>query len=137
MRRTGLPLAQPPEEGLEETLTFVLKESLHDLNLVVQPLVLEEVQYGAGPTRFGVGTPVHDTGDPRQHQRAGAHDTRLNRDVERGIRQPPSAQARPGLAKHQDLGMGRRVLPALPLVVGLGDHDAVHGQDGTDRDLAT
>ena len=53
---------------------------------------------------------AREDADPRVHDRAHTHQTRLDRDVERGAGQTIVAQPRRGVAHRDDLGVRRGVM---------------------------
>ena len=82
---------------------------------------------------FGSRGAVDDARHAREHDRAGAHRARLERHVEdaSSTRQLPSARG--GLAQREDLGVRRRVLAQLALVVAGREDLAVAHDDRADR----
>ena len=86
--------------------------------------------------RLRIRRAEHDAVDPREHDGAGAHRARLQRDVERAAVQPPRARDGARLPQRQDLGVRGGVLQALARVPGGGQHLLVARDHGTDGDVA-
>ena len=84
---------------------------------------------------FGIGAPVHDPRHPGQHDRACAHGAGLERHVQDAVQHAPDADRPGGLAQRQHLGVGRRVLAQLALVVPHAHDLAVADHHGADRDV--
>ena len=72
----------------------------------------------------------------RVQQGAGAHHTRLERHDEGAVVEPPATEHAGRVPQGQQLGVGRRVLQALPLVVASGDDQPVTHDHRADGDVA-
>ena len=69
-------------------------------------------------------------------ERTGAHHTGLERHDEGAVVEPPATEHAGRVPQGQQLGVGRRVLQALPLVVTSGDDQTVTHDHRTDGDVA-
>ena len=91
---------------------------------------IEDAPRGAG---LGVGRSVDHAWQPSEHDRAGAHRARLERDVEHGVEDPPAGHRPCRLAQGEYLGVGGGVTAQLALVVCGRDRLAVAYDHCSDR----
>jgi hypothetical protein len=103
---------------------------------VVESRILHEVPERSREARLRIGRTEHDTIDAGEHDRSGAHRTRLERHVQRAAVQPPPLPDRGGLAYREDLGMSRGVAAELALVPRGPDLSILAYDHRTDRDVA-
>ena len=79
------------------------------LDAVVQHAGIGHLEFAANAAETQVPRAENQAGDARGHQRAGAHDARLQRAIERGGFQAVIRQPGGSLAQRQDLGVRRGV----------------------------
>src|SRR5262245_11131413 len=129
-------LAAGAEEGLEQLAAAVGEDALDHRDPVVEALLVHDVEdrtAGAGDRVVGA---VDDAGDARVDQRARAHGARLERHVNFRAFQAPVLERLGGLGDGDHLGVGRRVVEGLDLVVGPAEDMAFMDDDGADGDFA-
>ena len=103
---------------------------------VVEPQILTYVRERAAGAGLGIARPVDQPGDPREHDRAGAHVARLEGHVERGVVEAPALHGLGGGADGEDLGVRGGILRGLDPVPASSDDAAAPGDDGADGNLA-
>jgi hypothetical protein len=104
---------------------------------VVEPPITHDVPQRPDCTCLRVPCAEHHAAHPREHGRARAHRARLQGDGERATDQLPVAEHLAGPSQGDHLGMRRRVVVRLPLVVRLRDHRTGRVEDDrTDWHLA-
>ncbi len=106
-----------------------------DLGAVVELRHVQEVEDAARRAGLGVHGSEDDTRYPRQHDRARAHRTGLERHVHDGVEHAPGANGLTGLAQRQHLGVRGRVVAQFALVVPGADDLAVFDDHRPDRDV--
>jgi predicted enzyme related to lactoylglutathione lyase len=131
----GAALPARPEEVGQQGRALLRQQASRHGGAVVEPRLRKDVEDRAGRTRLRVGRAEDDARHAREHDRAGAHRARLERDVEHRVEHAPGAEHAAGLAQRDELGVCRRVLTQLALVVGGGDDLAVAHDDRADRDV--
>src|SRR5262245_53179932 len=118
---------QRPARFLLHTTTY--------LETMIQTRVAYEIAERAShPCLFVVGA-EHQPPQLREHDRTGALRARLERDVERRVGQPVGALGAEGALNHEQLGVGRGVVPLDRLVVRGGDHPTVPHHNGAHGNL--
>ena len=103
---------------------------------MVQGGVIEHPHDGADGAGLGLGGAEDEPTDAGMDQRAGAHQARFDRHVERGAGQPVVADGARGVAQGDDLGVGRGVAGEYGLVAAPPDDGTVEHDDGAHRHLA-
>src|SRR5882762_4534005 len=103
---------------------------------MVHPSRVEEL--GCGPHRPGlfVGCAEDDEGDASEDRRTGAHRARLDRHIERAIRETPATERASGFAYREDFGVCGRVRIDFATVARTRDDRAVTHDRRADRDVA-
>ncbi len=113
------------EEVREQRPALGLEDAAADVHAVVQPRIAYDVEERGDRAGLRVVRAEDQRLHPGQHQGAGTHGARLQRDHQGVPGQPPGA-GRPGRAlQGQDLGVRRRVAVDLPPVAGRRHHDAI------------
>ena len=75
------------EELLEQLAAGLSQHAAHDLRVVIELGMTEQVDDGAGHAGLGIVSREHHPLEARMHQRHGTHGARLQRHVELTIRQ--------------------------------------------------
>jgi len=96
----------------------------------------KEPHAGFHRASFGIGRAVIKPPDPRQRDRARAHRTWLQRDVEVAIDQPLCSDDFGRLSDCQDFRVRGRIAVGQGLVAGSRDHLVVSHNHAANRDLA-
>lgn len=126
-----------PEEGAQQLAAFLCQEPPFATRMVVEALIRgQQVESPPGGSALGIGGAEHQPLDPGVDNGPGAHDARLQGDIEGRSWQPVVPDPARGLTEGQDLGMGTGVMARDRPVPALSDHLAVAHQHRTDRDLA-
>ena len=81
---------------------------------------------------LGLRCPEHERPNPRMHHRADAHETRLDRDVQRRAGEPVVADPLARRAHRHDLGMRGGIVRLARLIVAPADDVAVEDDDAAD-----
>jgi len=95
---------------------------------VVHARVTQHVHQRTGRTGFFIPRPENQRPDPAVHHRAGAHHARLQRHIQRGIKQAIVLQHQTALAKRHDFGMRSRIVATNRPVPPFANHLIVMNQ---------
>src|ERR1700752_2332878 len=97
------------EESAHEGTTLLREDAGIDYGVMVEAGLAKEVDDAATGAGLGVGCAEYHARHSGMHQRAGAHGTRLERDVEDGARQAIIADALRSCAQRLDLCVSSRI----------------------------
>ena len=124
------------EEVGEQRSALGFQHARMHLNLMIQTRLAHDIEDGSTRTSFLVPGAEHQPGDPGQHDRPGAHGTRLQRDDQGAIIQTPTVLlvgvplcpmvSRATQCQHLGMGGGIAVLFSL---IGAGADDVSGGVD--------
>src|SRR6185437_3202949 len=84
----------------------------------------------------GIGGAIIEAANARERDRAGAHRTGLERDIEVAIDEPLRAKRRTRRPDGDHLGMRGRIVVGERAVAGARDNRAIMDDDAADRDFA-
>ena len=102
---------------------------------MIHPRVPQHIQQRTGRAGFNIFRAVDQAGNAAVNHGAGAHDARLQRDIERGIQQAIVIQHFAALAQRHDLRVcGGIALANWPVPALAYDFISLH-QHGSDRHL--
>jgi len=93
--------------------------------------VTQHVHQRTGRTGFFIPRTEDQSPDPAVHHRAGAHHARLQRHIQRSIKQAIVLQHQTALAKRHDFGMCSRIVAANRTVPPFTNHLVIVDQHGT------
>ncbi|KLP56497.1 hypothetical protein ABR39_09845 [Enterobacter genomosp. O] len=91
----------------------------------------QHVHQRTGRAGFFIPRPEDQGTDPAVHHRAGAHHARLQRHIQRGLKQAIVLQHKTALAKRHDFSMGGRIVAANGTVPPFANHLIIVDQHGT------
>ena len=134
--RRDRTLAAVAEERPEELAALLFEQAARQRHAMVQALVLQQVAERTREPRLGVARAEHHAVEPGEHDRAGAHRTRLQRDVHGASVQPPRIGDVARLAQRQHLGVRGRILHPLAGVAGGDQHVPVPRDHRAHGDVA-
>jgi len=97
---------------------------------VVHSRVTEHVHQGTGRTGFFIPRTEDQGTDPAVHHRAGTHHARLQRHVQRGVKQAIVLQHQPSLTKRHDFGVRGRIMATNRTVPPFTNHLVIVDQHG-------
>src|SRR6266566_1190873 len=106
-----------------------------DVDAMIQTRMPHQISHRPAHPRLLIIRPKHQLPDLRQHDRAGALRTRLERDVERAVGKTIRLERVERALDRQKLGMIRGIAPSHGLVMRLGDDVIAPHHDRTDRDF--
>ena len=124
------------EEGLDHRGAVVTKDAWGDVNFVIEASVGEQLKARAESAAFQVVAAVNHAGQTRLNDRAGAHATRLDGDVERGANKTIVADGARRFAEHNDFGMRGGIGVANGPVAGASDDRAFSNEHGAHGDFS-
>ena len=81
-----------------------------------------KVEDAAASAAARIGCRVYDSGYPGMNQRARTHRARLQRDIERRVRQPLVAERGSGSAEDEHFGVGARIMPRDRRIARFGEY---------------
>ena len=126
------------EERVQQGRRLGGQDAGHDLGPVVEPTVAHHVPERADGAQLVVVRTEDEAVDAGEHEGAGAHRARLERDDEGAAGQPPLAAGRGGGPEGDDLGVPGRVALGLAGVATRADDGAgLVEDDGTDGYVVT
>ena len=97
---------------------------------MVHPRVTQHVHQGTGRAGFFIPRTEDQSPDPAVHHRPGAHYARLQRHIQRGIKQAIVLQHQTALTKRHDFGVRRRIVAANGTVPPFTNHLVIVDQHG-------
>ena len=125
------------KEILENCGAFILQDARGDLAAVIERWHLKEIDDAASRAGARIGTAKDDAADASVNDGPGAHRTRLLRHVKIAIDQTPIASRLFGLSQREHLGVGRRVMEKLDLIVSASDNFSGADDDTADWNLVS
>ena len=135
--REGNLLSARGEKRLEHGDGFTGENACGDFDLVVEAWIGKDFEAGADGAALGVIRSVDEAWDTGLNDRAGAHAAGLNGDVERRVREAIVAEEAGGFTKHDDFGVGGRIVVADGAIAGTRENLSVVNQDGSDGHFAS
>ena len=125
------------EECGQHRAAFVFQNTGDQLDTVVEPSVLGNVEEAPGRPGLDVSGTVNDPFQASLHGRACTHHTRFQRDDQGVAVETPIARLLGGCGQYEHLGVGGRVGALLASIVIRRHHPAVSvNQHGPDRNIA-
>lgn len=129
-----------PTSSLKKILdpagALVRKDAFHDLDPVVVPWVVENLEQGSDRARLGIPGTEHEGSDPCVQTRTRTHQARLQGDEELCPCKAVIARCASRLTKRQDFGMGGGVSARDRLIVSSAEDLSVPDDDGPDGHLS-
>jgi hypothetical protein len=124
------------KEALEQRRRFGLRHAAIDLRPMMAGRGGKELHAVVHRSALGIGGAVIKPANARKRDGAGAHRTRLERDVKVAIDEPLGAERGGGCADGDDLGVRRGITIGERAIAGACHHGAVVHDDAADRNLA-
>jgi hypothetical protein len=129
------PLAAGSKELLDDIGALSREDTRGYFYLVIQFGVRKDLETGANGTTFYIVTAVHDAGNSRLNDGAGAHAARLDRDIQCRACQAIVADRAGCFTQHHDFGVRRGIAIADRAIrAARHDHSVAiahkHGADG-------
>jgi hypothetical protein len=109
----------------EQLAAGIGQHPAHDLGMVVQLFVPEQINHRARNTGFGIGGGKHHTLEACMHQGHGTHGAWLQGDEQFALRQAIVFEQLGGVAQGHDLGVCGRVMGGDGAVIARGNHLAL------------
>src|SRR2546430_13490202 len=100
--------------------------------MVVEAALVEDLRDRDDRAGLRIGRCEDHEGYAREHDRARAHDTRLERHVDRAVDEAPGAKPLPRLAEREQLGMPGRIVLGFATVSSTRDDVAAADDDRSD-----
>ena len=102
---------------------------------MIQPGIVQNAEKRIDCPGLRIGCTVNDPRNTCLHDRTGTHRAWFERNVKRAFFQSPALHGRSRLRDGDHLGVCRRILELLSLIVRPGNDLAAVNDDGTDRNF--
>ena len=123
------------EEIFHFLSTLVFQDPRADFDLVVKRVMIRDAKNTFDAARFAVSGSVDKSLDAAVDDRAGAHRTRFDRDVERAVGKPPALQVFASFPQRDHFRVRGGIRNGFAQIVTAADHLAVTHDNGADGDF--
>lgn len=123
------------EEIFQKRSTFRLEDPLHDLDAMIQPLVLYNVEQRTARACLRVWCAEDQCRNACEDDRSGAHRARFERYIQRASFQPVIVELACGCSDRDDLGVSGGVSQRFCLIIPAPDDAVVMNDHGSHRNF--